>query len=68
MERWADEHAAAVTSDRRLVAQTIGQVALLASQRGSQRLAIAFGALGPRWRQLSVATVATRCRAALLPC
>lgn len=56
LERWADEHAAVVTGDRRLVAQTIGQVALLASQRGSQRLAIAFGALGPRWRQLSVAT------------
>ena len=30
VERWADEHAAAVTSDRRLVAETIGQVALLA--------------------------------------
>ncbi len=29
LERWADEHAAAVTGDRRLVAQTIGQVALL---------------------------------------
>ena len=33
VERWADEHAAAVTGDRRLVAETIGQVALLASPR-----------------------------------
>ena len=33
VERWADEHAAAVTSDRRLVAETIGQVALLAGPR-----------------------------------
>ncbi len=31
IERWADEHAAAVTGDRRLVARTIGEVALLAS-------------------------------------
>ena len=31
VERWADEHAAAVTGDRRLVAETIGRVALLAS-------------------------------------
>ena len=29
VERWADEHAAAITGDRRLVARTIGQVALL---------------------------------------
>jgi Zn-dependent protease with chaperone function len=56
LERWADEHAADVTGDRRLVAETIGQVALLARPRGPRRLAVAFGALGPRWRQLSVAT------------
>src|SRR5262249_1133609 len=31
VERWADEHAAAVTGDRKLVARTIGRVALLAS-------------------------------------
>ncbi len=31
VERWADERAAAITGDRRLVASTIGQVALLAT-------------------------------------
>ena len=33
VERWADERAAAITGDRRLVASTIGQVALLATAR-----------------------------------
>src|SRR3984957_4809482 len=59
LERWADEHAAVVTGDRRLVAQTIGQVALLASLRGSPRPAVALGALGALrtgWRRLSIAT------------
>lgn len=56
LERWADEHAAAITGDRRLVAETIGRVALLASPRGPQRLVVAFGALGSRWHRLSVAT------------
>jgi Zn-dependent protease with chaperone function len=31
VERWADEHAARVTGDRRLVAVTIGRVAMLAT-------------------------------------
>jgi hypothetical protein len=31
VERWADERAATITGDRRLVASTIGQVALLAT-------------------------------------
>ena len=31
VERWADEHAARVTGDRRLVAMTIGRVAMLAT-------------------------------------
>jgi beta-lactamase regulating signal transducer with metallopeptidase domain len=56
LERWADEHAAAVTGDRRLVAETIGQVALLASPRDPRPVAVAFGALGSRWHRLSVAT------------
>jgi Zn-dependent protease with chaperone function len=34
VERWADEEAAAATGDRRLVAETIGQVAVLATKRG----------------------------------
>jgi len=55
VERWADEHAAAVTGDRRLVAQTIGQVALLASQRRRRVPAIALSAVGSRARQVSVA-------------
>jgi len=35
VERWADERAARVTGDRRLVARTIGKAALLASHRAS---------------------------------
>jgi Zn-dependent protease with chaperone function len=55
VERWADEHAAAVTSDRRLVAQTIGQVALLAGT-GRRRVAgMALGAIGPRAPRVSLA-------------
>jgi Zn-dependent protease with chaperone function len=37
VERWADERAAAITGDRRLVASTIGQVALLATVPDSPR-------------------------------
>src|SRR5215467_4221132 len=33
VERWADEHAASVTGDRRLVAATIGQVAMMVTPR-----------------------------------
>ena len=55
VERWADEHAAAVTSDRRLVAQTIGQVALLAGT-GRRRVAgMALGVIGPRAPRVSLA-------------
>jgi len=39
VERWADEHAARVTGDRRLVAATIGQVAMLAPRRQPAPLA-----------------------------
>jgi Zn-dependent protease with chaperone function len=53
VERWADEHAAAVTGDRRLVAETIGQVALLS---GSRRTAgAALGIAGAAARRVSVA-------------
>jgi Zn-dependent protease with chaperone function len=59
VERWADEHAAAVTRDRRLVAETIGQVALLAGPRagGGPRAAgrMALGITGRRPGRLSVA-------------
>jgi Zn-dependent protease with chaperone function len=54
VERWADEHAAAVTGDRRLVAETIGQVALLAGPRG-RRAGIALGVIGTRTWRLSMA-------------
>jgi Zn-dependent protease with chaperone function len=55
VERWADEHAAAVTSDRRLVAQTIGQVALLAGT-GRRRVAgMALGVIGSRAPRVSLA-------------
>ncbi len=50
VERWADERAATVTGDRRLVASTIGQVALLATPRPTRLRAAALGAsiTGPR--------------------
>ncbi len=60
VERWADEHAATVTSDRRLVAETIGQVALLAGPRltGSRRRRTAgmvLGIVGSRTPRVSLA-------------
>jgi Zn-dependent protease with chaperone function len=55
VERWADEHAAAVTGDRRMVAETIGQVALLASPPRRRTAAITLGIIGPRTRRVSVA-------------
>jgi hypothetical protein len=55
VERWADEHAAAVTGDRRLVAETIGQVALLARPRRRRAAGIALGIVRPRPRRVSVA-------------
>ncbi|HEX3388004.1 MAG TPA: M56 family metallopeptidase [Streptosporangiaceae bacterium] len=56
VERWADEHAASVTSDRRLVAETIGQVALLAGPRPRRAGGMALGIItGLRPRRVSVA-------------
>ncbi len=55
VERWADEHAAAVTSDRRLVAETIGQVALMAGPRPRRAGGMALGITGRRPRRVSVA-------------
>ena len=55
-----DEHAAAVTSDRRLVAETIGQVASLAGPRltGSRRrrtAGLVLGIVGSRTPRVSLA-------------
>jgi hypothetical protein len=56
VERWADEHAAAVTGDRRLVAETIGQVALLATPGPRRRTpAVAMGVVGQLTERVSVA-------------
>ena len=55
VERWADERAAAVTGDRRLVASTIGQVALLATPRPTRLRAAALGITGTRVRPVSLA-------------
>jgi beta-lactamase regulating signal transducer with metallopeptidase domain len=55
VERWADEHAAAVTGDRRLVAETIGQVALLASPGPRRVPTMALGIIGPLAQRVSVA-------------
>jgi hypothetical protein len=53
VERWADEHAARVTGDRRLVATTIGRVALLATP--GRRPAAALGIVRAQARRVSVA-------------
>jgi Zn-dependent protease with chaperone function len=55
VERWADEHAAAITGDRQLVAKTIGRVALLASPRRERAPRVSLGATGPHRRPVSVA-------------
>jgi Zn-dependent protease with chaperone function len=55
VERWADEHAAAATGDRRLVAETIGQVALLASTPRRRAPGIALGILGSLTQRVSIA-------------
>lgn len=55
VERWADEHAAEVTGDRRLVAETIGRVALLASPPDRQAAGISLGIIGLRTWRLSMA-------------
>jgi Zn-dependent protease with chaperone function len=68
VERWADEHAAAVTSDRRLVARTIGQVALLSSTRPRRAGGLALGIIqsGPTRLSLAWAGPVPRRVAALL--
>jgi Zn-dependent protease with chaperone function len=59
VERWADEEAAAATGDRRLVAETIGQVAVMTAARGAAqgtaRSALRLGMTGPARRRPSVA-------------
>ena len=55
VERWADEHAAAVTSDRRLVAETIGQVALLTGPRRRRTAGMVLGIAGSRAPRVSLA-------------
>lgn len=54
VERWADEHAAAVTGDRRLVAETIGRVALLATPQRQRSAEVALRATGPRYQRISI--------------
>ncbi|HEV2242024.1 MAG TPA: M48 family metalloprotease [Streptosporangiaceae bacterium] len=70
VERWADEHAAAVTGDRRLVAETIGQVALLATPGRRRAPAAAMGIVGQLTQRVSVAWAGPVPRrvAALLAC
>jgi hypothetical protein len=55
LERWADEHAAVVTSDRRLVARTIGQVALLAGTGSGRPAGLALGIIRPGTARTSLA-------------
>jgi hypothetical protein len=56
VERWADEHAAEVTGDRGLVAETIGQVALLASPRPARLTRMSLGVVGSRAWRVSLAS------------
>ena len=55
VERWADEHAARITGDRRLGAATIAQVALLATPRRRRMPAASLGMDHARARRVSVA-------------
>lgn len=55
VERWADEHAARTTGNRRLVATTIAQVALLATPPRRQSVTAALGIVRPSTRRISVA-------------
>jgi hypothetical protein len=55
VERWADERAATVTGDRRLVAVTIGRVALLAPARPRRLHAASLAITGARPRAVSLA-------------
>jgi beta-lactamase regulating signal transducer with metallopeptidase domain len=55
VERWADEHAAAWTGDRRLVAATIARVALLATPDARPRTAVALGIVRPVSHRVSLA-------------
>jgi hypothetical protein len=67
VERWADEHAATVTGDRRRVARTVGKAALAAhhNRTRSRIAAAALGVLG-RGTGLSAAGPIPRRVAALL--
>ncbi len=47
LERWADEHAASVVGDRRLVAVTVARTALIASRPNTSLGALGFTATGP---------------------
>ena len=53
VERWADEHAARVTGDRRLVAVTIGRVAMMATP--ARWPAATLGMVRAHSRRVSVA-------------
>jgi Zn-dependent protease with chaperone function len=55
VERWADERAAAITGDRRLVASTIGQVALLTTAPRPARPRATLAMTGARSRSVSLA-------------
>jgi Zn-dependent protease with chaperone function len=55
VERWADEHAASATGDRRLVATTIAQVALLATPPQRQAVTATLGIVRAPARRISVA-------------
>jgi Zn-dependent protease with chaperone function len=66
VERWADEHAAWVTGDRRLVAVTIGRVAMLATPGRPPAATLAMARAGSRWVSLAWAGPVPRRVAALL--
>ncbi|MFF0067016.1 M48 family metalloprotease [Streptomyces sp. NPDC005279] len=66
VERWADEHAAHHTGNRRAVAETVAKAAV-ATKRARTRRRIPAGALGMLGRQPTPGTVPRRVAALLAP-
>jgi Zn-dependent protease with chaperone function len=54
LERWADEHAATITGSRRLVAETIGRVALLSTGRRTRAPRVSLSIVGQQARRVSI--------------
>jgi Zn-dependent protease with chaperone function len=67
VERWADEHAARVTGDRRRAARTVGKAALATGRRRSRLTATTLGILGRGELPRAAGPVPRRVAALLAP-